>query len=124
MPVSTKKARDTKLFLRVLGREIERGRWSAHCLETDIVGYGRTFDAALCELLELTEMQISFAIFKKQPALLDRPAPAEVFELYNAVHREQMTELDTTKRKRRNRVVTSVPLPQPSSRSGFSIAQG
>ena len=66
MSESTKKVEKATLFLRVLGREIENGKWSAHCLETDIVGYGPTFDAALKELSELTEMQISFALYKNQ----------------------------------------------------------
>jgi len=123
MSISTKEVNKVPLFLRVLGREVEGGKWSAHCLETDIVGYGETFDAALKELFELTEMQISFAIYKNQRSLLDHPAPPEVIELYNAEHRVEMTQFNLSKPKRRNRVVTSMPFPNPSAKSEFALAQ-
>jgi hypothetical protein len=123
MSVSTKKVNKVSLFLRVLGREVEGGKWSAHCLETDLVGYGDTFNSALKKLFELTEMQISFAIYKNQPALLDHPAPPEVFELYNTEHRVELTRATTSTPKRHDRVVTSIQLPHPSNKSGFALAQ-
>lgn len=67
--------------LRVLGYREERS-WVAHCLETDLVGHGRTFEDALADLEELTEMQLSFAIQRRQPTLLDHPAPPEIWEAY------------------------------------------
>ena len=45
---------DFMLSLRVLGYHKD-GKWAAHCLETDLVGYGKTFKAALAELEELTQ---------------------------------------------------------------------
>ena len=79
---------DKSVFsLRVLGYQTRDKDWAAHCLETDLVGYGKSFDKALNDLKELTEMQISFAFFKKQPALLDRPAPPEIFEIYSQIQR-------------------------------------
>ena len=77
------------MTLRVLGHR-ERKDWAAHCLETDLVGHGRTFEAALENLMELTEMQVSFARFKNQPALLDHPAPPGIWEMYTRLAQEHL----------------------------------
>lgn len=123
MSATNKKIEKVTLFLRVLGREIEDRKWAAHCLETDIVGYGKTFSAALDQLFELTEMQISFAIFMNQRSLLDNPAAPEIFEAYNAEHRVEITQFNVPGPKTRKRVVTSMPFPTPSAKSVFSLAQ-
>ncbi len=115
---------DDALFLRVLGYLESDGSWAAHCLETDLVGYGTSFKKALDNLQELTVMQVSFASYKNQPALLDRSAPVEIFEMYNMLLRasiQQFTQQDKLDRKRK---VTSIPWPSdlPSSELGFRIA--
>jgi len=100
------------LSLRVLGYMTEDRQWAAHCLETDLVGYGKTFDSAVKHLQELTEMQVSFSFFKNQPALLDRPAPPQIFELYNRLfrlvleHYNKKSPIDSKHR------IGSVPLPE------------
>ena len=97
--------------LRVLGYQTPDKEWAAHCLETDIVGYGKSFERAFNNLKELTEMQISFAFFKKQPALLDRPAPPEIFEMYNRMQRtffERYYQKSKTDKKHR---IASIPIP-------------
>ena len=103
------------LCLRVYGYQIKVGRWAAHCLETDLVGYGRNFNAALKELQELTEMQISFAVFKNQPALLDRPAPPEIFEMYSNNVRSILQRFTIGTRDKKHRVA-SIPWPTDLSR--------
>lgn len=73
--------KDHAFSLRVLGY-MEHGQWAARCLETDLVGRGESFDQAFDELKELTEMQVSFALQMKQPALLDHPAPPYIWQTY------------------------------------------
>ncbi|MCX6829632.1 MAG: hypothetical protein NT002_10180 [candidate division Zixibacteria bacterium] len=111
------------IYLRVLGYQESDHMWAAHCLEMDIVGYGKNFQNAVNNLKELIEMQISFAIHKGQPTLLDRPAPAEIIEVYNRLFRlnlERPTETNTVDRKRR---ITSIPFPRNLLNSDFCIAQ-
>jgi len=116
------KKEEVALYLRVFGYKRPDGKWVAHCLETDLVGYGKTFQAAIYNLEELTEMQISFAIFKNQPSLLDKPAPPEIFECYNASFRtsiEKFTRPETRDRKHR---VTSIPWPNSPTDMDFALA--
>lgn len=70
------------LDLKVLGYQ-EDGKWVAHCLEMDLLGHADTFDAALADLRELVEMQVSFAMQKGQHSLLYHPAPVRFFDIYN-----------------------------------------
>jgi len=113
----------TTLYLRVLGYQEPDMSWVAHCLETDLVGYGPTFQAALDNLKELTEMQVSFAYYKNQPALLDRPAPSEIFEMYQLLLRENLHDFTLRDKIDRNRQITSIPWPHNLPDSGFAIAQ-
>lgn len=101
------------LALRVLGYRDE-GQWAAHCLETDLVGYGDTFDAALKELSELTEMQVSFAFHKNQPSLLDCPAPTGIIEAYNASLRSVLQNFTVEKKPDKERQIASIPWPSCS----------
>lgn len=101
--------------LRVLGYITKTKEWAAHCLETDLVGFGKTFDEALEELKEITEMQISFAIHKNETALLDHPAPMEILELWNRAMRWEIehlfqTRVDTEKKYH----VKSIPVSRPN----------
>jgi predicted RNase H-like HicB family nuclease len=84
------KKRSSPLYLRVLGYVEEDGLWVAHCLETDLVGQGKTFEKALEHLAELTEMQVSFAIQTNQMHLLSRPAPLEFFEIFARLNSEAL----------------------------------
>ncbi len=110
------------LNLRVLGYKEKDGEWAAHCLETDLVGYGKTFEDALANLKELTEMQITFAFYKNQPSLLDCPAPANIFELYNTLLRTYLQRY-TEKKKLLDKTyrVANIPLPRHPSRAEFSL---
>ena len=115
--------KDVSLYLRVLGYIKYDKSWAAHCLETDLVGYGSSFKAALDNLQELTEMQISFALFKNQPSLLDKPAPSEIFESYNLLLRSSLQHFTRQDLKDRRRQITSIPWPSDLSDMDFVVAQ-
>lgn len=110
------------LYLRVLGYMKTNYTWAAHCLETDLVGYGRTFDSALNDLIELTEMQIGFAYFKNQPSLLDCPASADIIEIYNNLVRSSLHYPSKPNMADPKRRATSIPLPQKPAFGGFAVA--
>ena len=103
------------MTLRVLGYR-EGTDWVAHCLETDLVGYGKNFNAALNELMELTEMQVSFALQTKRPNLLDHPAPPEIFEQYSQLARERLATLSRPEIKPKDRALGAFPLPNPTAK--------
>lgn len=111
------------LCLRVLGYKIDDEPWAAHCLETDIVGHGVTFEAAVKDLMELTEVQVSFAIYKNQPALLNRPAPLWVIETYNNLFQASLQQFFANQKPDASRRVASIPLHYNQSNSNFAIAQ-
>jgi hypothetical protein len=108
-------------YLRVLGYQESDRIWAAHCLETDLVGYGRTFKKALDSLYELTEMQISFAQYKNQPALLDHSAPVEIFEIYNTLLRANLQKFSRQSKIDRKRRITSIPFPSNLEAMSFAI---
>lgn len=83
----------TEIHLRAYGYVDEGGEWAAHCLETDLVGRGRSMDEAIKNLTELTEMQLSFALQTNQPSLLDRPAPQEIWVAYEKLTAERLRNL-------------------------------
>jgi len=111
------------LYLRVLGYREGDGEWAAHCLETDLVGYGDSFQSALDNLKELTQMQVSFALYKNQPSLLDRPAPPEIFEIYYSSFRSCLQQFADCSGLDQRRRVTSIPWPGNMPDSNFAIAQ-
>lgn len=122
MNMKSKKTKEVSaLYLRVLGYKETDGVWAAHCLETDLVGYGKTFNKALDNLIELTGMQIDFAKFKNQPSLLDRPAPTEIVETYNLLMRSNLQSITNPKKIDRSRKITSIPLPGDLSGSEFTV---
>ena len=102
--------------LRVLGYREEDGTWAAHCLETDLVGYGKDFEEAFANLRELTEMQISFALQTDQPNLLDRPAPPEILEKYLAISRAILSNYPKRRKSSTEDMVATIILP-PNPRS-------
>jgi len=114
---------ETTLSLRVLGYLDEGGQWAAHCLETDLVGFGRTFDQALEALHELTGMQVSFAVFKSQPALLDHPAPSWIIETYNRMVAETLQAfprpLDQS-----NRMIGCIRMPKAPKKPSHFVPTG
>lgn len=81
------------IVCRILGYKNEDKVWAAHCLEMDIVGYGSDFESALKALSELIAMQFSFAMYKKQPELLDRPTPIHIIEAYQNLYRESLQRM-------------------------------
>lgn len=121
--MKSKRKEEETLYLRVLGYRESDGWWAAHCLETDLVGYGKSFHSALKNLRELTEIQVEFALFKNQPALLDKPAPIEIIEGYNLSLRSNLQQFTRHKLLDRKRRITSIPWPQNLSMPSFVIAQ-
>jgi hypothetical protein len=118
-----KKVEALALRVRVVGYLTDEGTWAAHCLETDLVGYGNTWDAALDNLIELTEMQISFALYKQEPSLLDKPAPSHIFEMYFYSQREAMRRLVSERKKPdKTHEVATIPLLRPSRKAEFRVA--
>jgi len=113
---------DFVLILRVLGYQ-EDGPWAAHCLETDLVGYGDTFDEAIDELKELTDMQVSFAFFKNQPSLLDHPAPPWVLESYSLLMQSALQNFTAERKIDSERQIGSIPLPHRLDRPYSSFVQ-
>ncbi len=114
--------KEIPLYLRVLGYRESGNLWAAHCLETDLVGYGASFEDALDNLLELTDMQISFAFYKNQPSLLDRPAPTWVFESYNQGLRSSLEYFNIDTVSEKNQYFTSIPLSHGSLDADFAVA--
>jgi hypothetical protein len=109
------------MTVRVLGYK-EGAEWAAHCLETDLIGYGKTFDSALRDLIELTEMQVSFALHMKQPNILDHPAPPEIFETYSRLAREQLATLTPPPARPKDRALGAFELPMAKGRMAWSGA--
>ncbi|MFH1893156.1 MAG: hypothetical protein ABIK83_10810 [Candidatus Zixiibacteriota bacterium] len=114
----------THLSFRALGYISANGLWAAHCLETDLVGYGRSFKKALENLIELTEMQISFAFQTEQMSLLDHPAPPRIFDLYNTMFRAILLSAPKRKRVKEDYKIRSFPFPaNPDLRDRFVQTQ-
>lgn len=87
--MTTQSPMPSQIYLNVFGYR-EEGIWYAHALEMDIVGSGSTFEEASAELRGLIDSQFSFAVFKKDPSLLWRPAPKEIIEkFYNLFIKNQ-----------------------------------
>jgi len=77
----TEGVRSCGLVINVLGYE-EDGEWVALALEMDLRGYGTTPNKAMKELIELVQMQISFANFKKQPEMIWKDAEPHWFRVF------------------------------------------
>lgn len=115
----SKSIRQVNLNLRILGRR-EGRRWSAHCLEMDIVGTGATFEKACQNVIELVETQVSFAFFKGQPEMLDHPAPASLFLAFERINQKKLASYPSETRET-GFETTNVAMPKPS-RSRFVVA--
>lgn len=68
----------------------EGGDFVAHALEADLMGYGSTVEAAMRELVEALEAQITFAIQMNDLSLIQKSAPQECFDQWEEVHNERM----------------------------------
>ena len=82
----------SEVNISVLGFQ-EGDQCVAIALEMDLRGYGTTFEAALAELQELVEMQVSFAHFKRDPELIFHPAEATYWRLYAQVNQDRLRVL-------------------------------
>lgn len=102
------------MYLRILGY-IENKAWVAHCLEMDLRAEGPTFEKARDELLDLIRMQVSFAFFKDQANLLNHPAPAELFALFEHVSQSKLAAYPAAPAEEEFEI-TGIPLPKPSRR--------
>jgi predicted RNase H-like HicB family nuclease len=115
MPGKTPPGHAILIALRVLGYKEDDGQWSAHCLETDLVGVGETFEKAMSHLDDLTKMQISFGLQTNQMSLLDFPAPGNVFETYNRLLRSEIESFYRGSTDTRHRI-GSISLPRTRSK--------
>ena len=61
--------------------EHEKGLYTAHCLELDLIGEDKTFEGAIELLLEAIETQVS--IHQRENSQLFFPAPDFVWQRYN-----------------------------------------
>ena len=112
-----------QIKLRVLGYKTDDGVWAAHCLETDLVGYGKSFGKALDNLTELTEMQVSFAIQTKQPSLLYHPAPMHIIEYYNTAFQVSLKNYAMKRKSRKDHRLAFLPLPTAATRVDSTFVQ-
>jgi hypothetical protein len=65
----------------------EDGEYCARALEMDLLGYGKTEKAAIKELSNLIECQLTFARQKDDDSLLLFPAEKIFFERWEAAHK-------------------------------------
>lgn len=97
------------IILRFLGYRDAEG-WVAHCLETDLVGYGKTPAEAEEMLVQMTQMQFGFSVFKRDPSLIVRPAPPHIFELYSMAMDQALKSFPRPYRDP-EKSIGSIPLP-------------
>lgn len=99
------------LNLRVLGYKQGR-KWTAHCLEMDLIGEGRSFEAALDELKDAIALQVSFAYRQDQSELLSHPAPPEFFAIFEQISRKILASFPHTHQEAGFQLA-NIPVPQP-----------
>ncbi len=99
------------IFLSVLGYR-EEDEWVALALEMDIRGYGDTFDSAQDDLFDLVNMQIGFALFKKQPSMIFKPSDPKYFMLYQGL-REKSIQRFGLESEEEDFAIRGMPLPPP-----------
>ncbi len=120
--MARKTGNQAALPLRVLG-SLEDGTWTAHCLETDLIGIGSSFDVAMKALQEATTSQLEFALAQGQPKMFYRPAPNTVFETYARVLAERLERWDESAVDP-TRTVTTFPLPIAGKGNFASVREG
>lgn len=116
-----KKTKDflKELFLNVLMYK-EAGKWTAHCLEMDLKGFGRTKNAAFLDLKEHVEMQISFACFKNDPNLIWHPADPHYFQVFGQIREEKIKSF--MKEEFSGYEVAAIPFPQQVKSRKYELA--
>jgi len=82
----------SKIVLSILGYK-ESEEWVALAIEMDLRGYGRTFKEALEDLQDLVRMQIGFALFKREPEMIWKPAEPKYLELFAQLKSETLREM-------------------------------
>lgn len=103
------------LFTRVLIYK-EDGRFVAHALDYDLLGYGRTEEEARRELEQVVENQLSFAATTKaKPEMINFPAPKEFFNRWERVNQAQRSG-----KKTRNK---TLGLATKAAVIGFTISE-
>lgn len=78
------------LFTRVLIYK-EGGKFVAHALDLDLLGYGNTENSAKKELERLVANQLSFSAIKEKPEMVNFPAPKEFFRRWEKASRAQLS---------------------------------
>ena len=119
--------------MSVLGYR-EDDQWCALALEMDLRGYGQSFDDALRDLREGITMQIGFALFKNEPAMIFFPADPLYFSLYAQVRNERIMALaagsstSTETEREREFAITGIPIPPARIVAGrqesFALSNG
>ncbi len=94
-------------------RDDDEGCFAAVALEMDIWGYGKTSKKAFQELVELVEMQISFAMFKEQPELIWKAADPVWFQRFADARRDQLREqvMDISRQEEPEYKASGMPIP-------------
>ena len=105
-----------ELAINVLGVR-EDGAWCAIALEMSLRGYGKTFEAALAELREAIDAQVSFAVQNGNLDQIFIPAEPHYIKLYADVKREALKRrlLDRTEAGLPDYRAGDIPLPKPSA---------
>lgn len=105
-----KSADGFEMTLRVYGyKNEEDGGWAAHCLETDLVGFGDNPEEAIKDLIDLTSMQVSFAHQMGKPGLIYREAPMHIQQSYAVLALENLKSFPDVLQDQ-SRIVGSIPL--------------
>jgi hypothetical protein len=94
------------ISLRVLLWE-EDGEVYAHALEVDLLGSGPTERAALDDLLEALDTQVSFAALHNDERAIPHPAPQEDFDRWEKLHRQSLPGLPRSKKTTYKAVVVA-----------------
>ena len=94
------------ISLRVLLWEAD-GEVYAHALEVDLLGSGPTEQAALDDLLQALDTQVSFAALHNDKRSIPHPAPQEDFDRWEELHRESLPGLPRSKKTTYRAVVVA-----------------
>ncbi len=117
MSKAGKKQVRVQLTVNVLNYQ-EDGLHTAHCLDIDLKGRGATPFDAITDLLELLEMQITFALAKGQLELLHHPAEPKYFEIWRQLE-EAKREQTAPPEHLSGYGMLPLPMPYPDRDSQF-----
>ncbi len=85
----------------------EEGEVYAHALEVDLLGSGPTEQAALDDLLQALDTQLSFAALHSDERTIPHPAPDEDFARWEQLHRASLPGLPRSKKTTYKAVVVA-----------------